>query len=99
MVIVPLKTPHTATPGQGNFASGGISETKPLLIPCPRQRFLGIARPARDRRNRTSRAHVMPQVALDSPTIYAQFPITDTSLCSAATTIPYQTPITRDARK
>jgi hypothetical protein len=36
---------------------------------------------------------------MDSPTICTQFPITDASPCSATTTIPYQTPITRDARK
>jgi hypothetical protein len=36
---------------------------------------------------------------MDSPTICAQLPITDTSPCSATTTVPYQTPITRDARK
>jgi hypothetical protein len=36
---------------------------------------------------------------MDLPTICTQFPITDTSPCSATTTVPYRTPITRDARK
>jgi hypothetical protein len=36
---------------------------------------------------------------MDLPTTCDQFPITDTSPCSATTTMPYQTPITHDARK